>query len=329
MNTSRDISNRRPGWIQKPSQQTVPKKEGLPWTVLFLTAAWTGITTLEFMAFVSQTLSSADNGGYGIHPLFFWLASSGAIALGAALAFKKKHGALFWGWLRPLNVFTLTIFVLLGFLSATLYFARLSLQNITEQATGLFEDYGYLRQQIPSPLGEGRSDPWFGPQGKLLPVQQQAWCDRALPLTQLFWQTQQSTGRDTKELAGLLTTGLHSIAYANGCLSAEELLNRKLEVYKSVSEHPSHNQRLASALWWNPIFNQLGKAQAMAVAKLMPTPAGLCVDMASRRQQDITEASRRVIDQCTKAFPEDRQAAPDDLRNIQERIDGWMPNSPA
>lgn len=302
---------------------TTRPQTGVPGAVLFLIGAWTALTTLEFLAWLSSRVSDVESSIQGPHPFWWWLVSSAALLATALWTVKKRNGALSWAWLAPKNLPLLVLVVFLGFVTANLYFVRQSLQSLTEQATGLFEDYRFLRQQLPSPAeGAKANDAWFDAQGNLLASQQQVWCERALPLTQLFWQTQQSTGRDTKDIAGLLTNGLYSTAYAYGCLTPEELLAHKEAVFKNVSERPSHTQRLNEAMWWNPIASQLIQAQAMAVAKLMPTPAGLCVDMLARARQEEgkAEATQGIVAQCEAAFPKDRQATLQDLEYIQKSM---------
>lgn len=301
-------------------------KTGVPGAVFFLIGAWTALTTLEFLAWLSSRVSDVESSIQGPHPFWWWLISSAALLATALWTANRRNGFLSWAWLAPKNLPLLVLVVFLGFVTANLYFVRQSLQGLTEQATGMFEDYQFLRQQIPSPVeGSKSNDAWFDAQGNLLASQQQAWCDRALPLTQLFWQTQQSTGRDTKEIAGLLTNGMYSTAYAYGCLTPEELLTHKEAVFKNVSERPSHAQRLNEAMWWNPIASQLTQAQAMVVAKLMPTPAGLCVDMTARarHQESQAEATQGIVEQCEAAFPTDRQATPKDIEIIQAKSKGW------
>lgn len=298
-------------------------KTSAPGAVLFLIGAWTALTTLEFLAWLSSRASDVESSIQGPHPFWWWLISSAALLATALWTANRRNGFLSWAWLAPKNLPLLVLVVFLGFVTANLYFVRQSLQGLTEQATGMFEDYQFLRQQIPSPVeGSKSNDAWFDAQGNLLASQQQAWCDRALPLTQLFWQTQQSTGRDTKEIAGLLTTGMYSSAYAHGCLTPEELLAHKEAVFKNVSERPSHAQRLNEAMWWNPIASQLTQAQAMVVAKLMPTPARLCVDMTTRarHQEGKAEATQGIAEQCEAAFPTDRQATLQDLKHIQKSM---------
>lgn len=298
-------------------------KPNVPGAVLFLVGAWTALTTLEFLAWLSSRVSEVETSIQGPHPLWWWLGSSAALLATALWFSKKRNGSLSWARLAPKNLLNLALVVFLGFVTANLYFVRQSLQGLTEQATGMFEDYRFLRQQIPSPAEDAKAnDAWFDAQGNLLASQQQAWCDRALPLTQLFWQTQQSTGRDTKEIAGLLTNGLYSTAYARGFLTPEELLAHKEAVFKNVSETPTHNQRLNESMWWNPIASQLIQVQAMAVAKLMPTPAGLCVDMTARarHQEGKEEVTQGIVEQCEAAFSKDRQATLQDLKRIQQSM---------
>jgi dimethylglycine dehydrogenase len=115
-----------------------------------------------------------------------------------------------------------------------------------------------------------------------------------------------------------------SMAKANGLeyeiLSPSDLKDR----YPLIETHD-----LKGALW-DPLDgdidpSQLTQAQAMAVAKLMPTPARLCVDMTAlaRHQEGQAVTTQGNVEQCEAAFPKDRQATPQDIELIQAKLEGW------